>query len=199
MYIPKANIVETGYTQGTEFLNDATQLSYKGYYFKDKDGNYWSGKEPSSSSFKLRRIIPSTQQTANPANFLVNRAYTKAYGKQIQTESFNNSFIQPTAEDYAKGYFIRYIAKFVATSNPTFIEVNKDTYDKINGSTNLQVIYPTVPLFWKITGPIDDTFVDNIRVAVGVRDANLRSIQEAEKVIKGISSFLTDPLQFRES
>lgn len=199
MYIPKANIVETGYTQGTEFLNASSQLSYKGYYFKDKDGNYWSGKEPSNSSFKLRRTTPTAQQTSNPANYLVNLPYTKAYGKQIQTESFNNSFVQPTSEDYAKGYFIRYIAKFVSTSKPTFIEVNKDTYDKINENTSLQVIYPTVPLFWKLTGPTDDAFVDNIRVAVGVRDANLRSIQEAEKIIKGVSSFLTDPLQFRES
>ena len=197
MYIPKSNIVETGYTQGTEYLIAATQLSYKGYYFKDKQGNYWSGKESSSSSIQLRPIY--TQQTTNPANSLVNASYTKAYGKSIQTESFNNDFIQPTADDYAKGYFIRYIAKFISASQPIFIEVNKDHYDKIIQNTTLSLVYPTVPLFWKLTGPIDDAFSGNIRVAVGVRDANLRSIQEAEKIIKGVSSFLTDPLQFRES
>lgn len=197
MYIPKANIVETGYTQGTEYLNASTQLSYKGYYFKDKDGNYWSGKEPSASSFKLKPIYK--QQTDNPANYLVNQSYTKAYGKTLQTESFNNNYIQPTGEDYIKGYFIRYIAKFVSSSKPTFIELNKENYDKIVQNTTLTLLYPTVPLFWKLTGPIDDVFSNNIRVAVGVRDANLRSIQEAEKIIKGVSSFLTDPLQFRES
>lgn len=197
MYIPKANIVETGYTQGAEYLNASTQLGYKGYYFKDKDGNYWSGKEPSPSTFQLRPIYK--QQTANPANSLVNQPYTKAYGKTIQTESFNSNFVQPTAEDYIKGYFIRYIAKFVSSSKPTFIELDKEHYDKIIESTTLSLLYPTVPLFWKLTGPIDDVFDGNIRVAVGIRDANLRSIQEAEKTLKGISLFLTDPLQFRES
>lgn len=196
MYIPKSNIVETGYTQGTEYLITATQLSYKGYYFKDKNGNYWSGKESTSSSIQLTPIYK--QQTFNPANSLLNQSYTKAYGKTIQTESFNNDFIRPTADDYIKGYFTRYIAKFISASQPTFIEVNKDHYDKIIKNTTLSLVYPTVPLFWKLTGPIDDIFNGNIRVQVGVRDANLRSIQEAEKIIKGVSSFLTDPLQFKE-
>ena len=51
-------------------------------------------------------------------------------------------------------------------------------------------------MLWKLVGPLDDIFNDNIRVEAGVRDTNLRSLQEAEKRIKGISKVFLNPLQF---
>jgi hypothetical protein len=192
MYIPKSNIIETGYSQGTEFVVEATQLSYKGYYFKDNLGNYWSGQESTASSVKLQLIYKAT--TTDPSQSLVNIGFTKAFNKTITAVSYSNDFITPTQEDYNNGYFVRYIAKLKASSQPTFIEINKDHFNEIYSSS--QSLYTAVQLYWKLTGPLHDKFNENVRIDVGVEDANLRSIQEAKVVIFDIDNYLTNPTQY---
>ena len=53
MYISSSQIVETGYTQGNQFVISYNQQSYKGFYHKDNQGRYWSEKEHTINISKI--------------------------------------------------------------------------------------------------------------------------------------------------
>jgi hypothetical protein len=103
----------------------------------------------------------------------------------------------PTQQDYNNGYFIRYILKPTISSQlNNFIEVKSDKYNQVVQSNDLQTLYKFANVVWKLTGPLYDTYKDNIRIASGIIDTNKRSIQEAEKFIPNLSLYFTDLIQF---
>jgi hypothetical protein len=77
------------------------------------------------------------------------------------------------------------------SSSPIYIEVNKNTYYTVLSSPD-SLFYNTVEVLWKISGPLYDIKKDNVLIQGGIIDSNKRSVQEAEKTIKGISNYLTD-------
>lgn len=202
MYIPKGKLdPNIYYTDGNEYYLSSTRTEYKGYYHKDLFGNSWTGKEHTTDSIKL---ITGISSTLPPSNInLKNRTSGQYYQvsqklkKPIITESNIpvSDTLPPTPEDYQKTYFTRYILQYKLSKSPIYIEVNKNTYYTVLSSSDA-LFYNTAEVLWKISGPIYDIKQNNILIQGGVIDSNKRSIQQAEKIIPGISNYLTDLLLY---
>lgn len=198
-YIPKINIVETGYTQGYQYKNPFNEF-YKGFYHKDTSGKYWTGEEHNQLSLPLTNTISNNPITIDyiNKNNIVSKGFTKNYNNSLDTPLLRNDAVIPTEKDYNNGVFIRYVAQLKASTNPelNIVELNSETFDKVSKDISVIKSYKLVSFGWKLTGPINDVYDNNIRIESGVEDTNLRSLQEAEKTITKLSSVITDPLQF---
>jgi hypothetical protein len=198
MYIPKGKLDPTiYYTNGGEYVYSTTKTNYVGYYHKDTLGGVWTDKEHSVDSIKL---ILVTSQNSIPNNISISSTDSISY-YQIKQKSNNtvitdssvpvSDSLPPTQDDYQKTYFSRYILQYKLSSSPIYIEVNKNTYYTVLSSPD-SLFYNTVEVLWKISGPLYDIKKDNVLIQGGIIDSNKRSVQEAEKTIKGISNYLTD-------
>lgn len=199
MYIAESQIIETGYTQGDFLVISYNNQSYKGFYHKDNQGRYWTEKTHTSKSILLRDISPKQIDiTVNSIakNNNISLPFSKKFNIDLSTPLLKSDFIIPTEIDYNNGYFVRYISELKNSKQSYIIEINYNTYKDFSINTNLSTQYNNVTLLWQLTGPILDVYNNNIRIKSGVKDTNLRSIQEASKTIKNISSYLIDPLQF---
>jgi hypothetical protein len=203
MYIPISNIVETGYTQGSQYtLPDGS--SYKGFYHKDNLNRYWTGKEHDKSSIRLNNLTGNASNIPIDLNFIsknnpVSKTFTKIYDQNTESPLLRNDIIQPTFEDYEKGYFTRYVAQLKAAIQPenNIVELNQSSFDIVSRNSNVVKAYRFAVFKWKIAGPFYDLYRDNVRIEAGIIDTNLRSLQDVEKKsIHNITLFITDPTQF---
>lgn len=197
MYISPSNIVETGYTQGNELFNSLGEY-YKGFYHKDNQNRYWTGKEHTNSSIKLTKTVSNNNTIDIYKNNIVSQGFTKIYKNKLDTPFIKNEIIQPTYDDYDKGIFTRYVTQLKSTTHPesNIAEINKITFDKISKDINILKTYRLASFGWKISGPLNDVFENNIKIESGVLDSNLRSLQDVEKVILNLTSFIKNPIQF---
>lgn len=191
MFTPKSNIVETGYTNGNYFTLPNGNF-YEGYYHKDKFNNCYTEKENSVSSIKLTLFL--TLEGNDPSDYLGNNKFKKLFKTSLINKSYGDEYISPTKDDYNAGYFTRYIAKVNPSSDIRYIEITKGSFDEILKQNN--PFYTPVSLLWKIYGPVFDIYQEDIRIESGIVNTNLRSIQQIEKTIPGISSFLTDYVKY---
>ena len=203
MRIPTSNIIETGYTQGSQYiLPDGS--SYKGFYYKDNLNRYWTGKEPNKSSIQLYNLIGNVINTPIDLNFVsknnpISKKFTKIYNQNTESPLLRNDIIQPTFDDYEKGYFIRYVAQLKTSLLPKYniVELNQSSFDIASKNNNIIKAYRFAVFNWKIAGPFYDLYRNNVRIEAGIIDTNLRSLQDVEKKsIKNITLFITDPTQF---
>ena len=192
MYIPVSNIISSGFTNGGDFIIKSNGQSYSGYYFTTTDNKFYTGKIWTESSVELE----SLSQSLSNAN-IFGGIYSTLNPNSLPKTAFTPDFIMPTQQDYNNGYFIRYILKPTISSQlNNFIEVKSDKYNQVVQSNDLQTLYKFANVIWKLTGPLYDTYKDNIRIASGIIDTNKRSIQEAEKFIPNLSLYFTDLIQF---
>jgi hypothetical protein len=199
MYIPKGKLDPTiYYTNGGEYFLSSTKTNYVGYYHKDTLGGIWTGKEHDQNSIRLvllsetTEIIPNNINTFNSDSIIYYQTKRKN-NKPIITESSIpvSDVLPPTSSDYEKTYFTRYILQYKLSTSPIYIEVNKNTYYTLLSSPDIN-FYNTVEVLWKIYGPLYDIKQSNLLIHGGIIDSNKRSVQEAEKIIKGISNYLND-------
>lgn len=203
MYISPSNIVETGYTQGHQYTLPSGE-SYKGFYHKDNLNRYWTGKEHTNASLQLNDLSNNTNNIPLNLNFItknntISKSYSKIFSDIISSPLLKNDFIQPTADDYTKGYFTRYVAQLKATTRPelNIVELNKASFDIVSKDLSITKSYRLASFGWKLAGPFYDLYRDNIRIEAGIINTNLRSLQDVEKkAITGITLFLKDPTQF---
>ena len=203
MYISPSNIVETGYTQGHQYILPSGE-DYKGFYHKDNLNRYWTEKNHTNASIQLNNLTNNVTNTTIDLNFVaknnsVSKSYSKIFDKIISSPLLKTDFIQPSSDDYNKGYFTRYVAQLKATTRPelNIVELNKESFNKITQDSSIAKSYRFASFGWKIFGPFYDVYRGNIRIESGVVDTNLRSLQDVEKkAITGITLFITDPLQF---
>jgi hypothetical protein len=197
MFIPESNIVETGYGQPGRFIIESTQLPYKGFYHKDNEGRFWSGERHTDDSILLLSNVFSEPITIDTLakNNPISYGFTRKYTTLPVSNLYASDYVIPTQDDFNRGYFNRYIISLKSSQSPYIIEVNEDKYNELIQSID-NYYYNSVVMLWKLVGPVQDIYRDNIRIESGVRDTNLRSITEASKVIKDISILLTNPLQY---
>lgn len=191
MYTPVSNIISSGFTNGGDFIIKSNGQSYSGYYFTTTDNKFYTGQTWTSNSVELE----SVSQSSNTNIF--GGIYSTLNPNSLPKTAFTADFIIPTQQDYNNGYFIRFVLKpTISTRLNDFIEVKSDKYNQVIQSNDLQTLYKFANVVWKLTGPLYDTYKDNIRIASGIIDTNKRSIQEAEKFIPNLSLYFTDLIQF---
>jgi len=198
MYIPESYIIETGYSQGDDFLISDSSQPYKGFYHKDKQNRYWSGEKHTDRSFLLTRVTANSDLTLDNVvkNNYISGGFARRFSDDLNVPLFKGTTRIPIEEDYIKGYYTRYFIQLKASINLYIVEISKEDYDNITNNRTYLNYYIVAPVIWKLTGPVHDVHKNNIRLISGIEDTNLRSIQEGKKIIKNIDLYLTDPLQY---
>jgi hypothetical protein len=201
MYIPKGKLLDKYYYTGGNEYRTFNGNIYIGYYHKDISNKTWSGKEHNSGSVELINLIPSSITDENSSS----QAQTLDYNRITKTANIIGVNAQPitphnftpTLENYDIGYLTRYFVKYNASSKLKFTEVNQAMFRNIvlNPSQYHSVTLTLVSLLWRIKGPVNDQYKDNILIRPGVYDSNQRSLREAEKICPGISLFLPNLLE----
>jgi hypothetical protein len=201
MYIPANQIdPQTYYTDGGEYYYPTNKADYVGFYRKDIRGYAYSGQFITNQSILLLPAFqtPITNPYVSISSTEANE-YTSILKKTISVDLYApipvNNAEPPSQQEYNQGYYTRYILQYKLSSQPVFIEVNKGTYFAYVNSTAKQY-FGNVELLWKISGPFYDQYQNGILVKGGVIDSNKRSLQQAEKVMPGISNYLSDLLLY---
>ena len=196
MYLPPSVILpETFYTYGNEYYYATNQALYVGYYHKDKYGNAYTGKTHTNDSQKLNPAfnksnpIPADLGISTLASSYnnLNTNPQSSIGLSIPT----NDSLPPTSEEYVQTYYTRYILDYKLSSKLYIVETNKSTFYNYFNS-NFSKYFNFAEVLWKISGPLYDVKENGILMQGGVIDSNLRSINEARKLIPGIENYLTD-------
>ena len=214
MYIPKNKIKTNLFTRGDEYQNKSTGESYTGYYWKMYNGKIFTGKNPNEKpSVELRDIESNTniiwEATSNKKIF---EQYVDNYDSEVvpgqyqdmnMISTYNNVtntdissiklvpqqyFPIPTDKDYKIGVFTRYFV--VKVNEPIYLELNKETYDKISNRDPeiVWIIYQAFKLQWTLIGGAEE-----------VENANLNQVKLREERLskKGLKEFLkNDYLKF---
>ena len=170
---PKALIQEKLFSNEDFFIDNEP---YTGPYNIRADGSlytlsrYIDGK---SKELKSKRVS------------LYQRLLAKNGGIDVSVKNGQvlSQTIVPTQEDYDKGKYTRHFIRTKGTK--VIVEVGVEDFDLI-GSKIDDNLYIGFTLDWKITGPINDIYVDDIRQEAGIVDTNRRTLQRLEKEQAGI-------------
>lgn len=182
MYYPKSQITENQYTDGSSFI-DSLRQSYKGYYYFTTDGRYFTGKTYTPTSKELFKNIIRDDSKLNHESVL----YSNISTKKISSKHPSFYFAAPTDKDYEIGYYKRYFSKRINGGIETILEIDKKQFDYIKDN----ILYNKVELVWRLT----EDQLNNITVDK-IRDINTKNIQDSEKELPELSSYLINPLQF---
>ena len=143
MYIPLNRLITNLKTTQNEFVYKDTLFPYDGYYWKSYDGKYFTGKNPndlpsveiilrSNSDISIDIENSNTTIFYNDPEIDLTFEYAPLKNIDITTVKLLPSqyYPTPTQDDYNLGVFSRY---FVVKANENiYLEVNKDTYNKIH-------------------------------------------------------------------
>jgi hypothetical protein len=182
MYYPKSQIVTNLYTNGQEYVVKSTSENYIGNYWKTSDGKFFTGKTPEDKN--IQELIVATSDISLQYSNLTSEAfelkttsaylnnssviageYNKLNDKLLNVNLLPTSFNpQPTQDDYNLGEFTRYFCK--KTNELIYIEINKDTYDKLVGQepTYLWQLYTPFKYQWIISGNKETVYKTNEQV-----------------------------------
>ena len=94
-----------------------------------------------------------------------------------------------TKEVYDKVFLERYFV-YRITDNFLF-EVAKENYQQIN-----DVIFKKVQLTWKISGPANNVYTNNVLSVPGVIEYNTKQTKIASRTIPQLLDYLTNPTQY---
>ena len=95
----------------------------------------------------------------------------------------------PTSKDYSKGYINRYFVQKI--NDLTITEVNKNKYNDIY--TNY---FNKLVIQWIISGPKNNVYKNKILDRKGVQEQNIETLNNNEKLVKGLKIYLNNPLEF---
>lgn len=157
MRIP-SNVIETGkYTSGGEFVYKSNQSPYKGYYYILND-RFFEGKEYKADAQEIIQIKES--------NTLLYRLATAAFSlaSGITSQNLRQNLVPsfPTIALNKLNIEIRYFSRKVNVRPTVIKEINKETYDSLQGDPLYQTTF---------VGPT-------------------QNIDQADKQIPGLKTFL---------
>jgi len=207
-YIPKSQIKENQFAQGSEWYYVKDGTNYIGFYYTLSNGTSYTGKNPNDPPNEEIENKTSTLFSPNTTGgndgfegvYAIDNWDGNTYGDNKQSSldiaiygvlnktnfkieksipQYNITY--PTAEDYEKGVFVKY---FVCRINQLeYIEIDKETYTNINTKNNMWQWENYIPftLNWYIKGDIDRVFNNN---------KGLIFIKEKEIKRKGLDNYL---------
>lgn len=105
-----------------------------------------------------------------------------------------NSYIpKPKQADYDRGYITRHFTQRVNDKHAPIFEVSAAELSRMNQS----VMFKTVSLRWRITGPLDRVYDDDGKVIdKGVRESNKISTELKTDKIPNLKLYLPNTIQF---
>lgn len=214
MYFPKNKILTNLYTNGSISTSPLTNVEkdtpliiketgeiYIGYYWKDYQGKYYSGKNPSTPPTQeltfpqpietppktKTQIIPLSQYSSPPKEIEYNPIIISEYTRTTQrnTNSIKRlptqHYVTPTTQDYTIGNFKRYFV--IKTNELSYLEIDKKTYDNlISGNSNWAYeLYLPFSIIWELKGTEEQ---------VGKTNENIVTLTEQRLRKRGLKEFL---------
>ena len=161
-YYPQSQIKTNLYTNGNEYIVSATGASYTGYYWKTSKGEYFSGKTPQDlPSQKLNPIPASSQNVSTTKTITVPSVYSSILKQSQSKIILQNSYPQPTQNDYNVGEFVRYFCK--KANELKYLEISKDNYfDLVNRNPQYDyALYSPFYIHWQLTGNKEQVYNTN--------------------------------------
>ena len=200
-YIPKSLTNNNLFTNGGEFT-DINGQPYRGPYHELFNGSIYSGNTPLDPTKKLLSRIPRDESPNQVVNTPTNLQYSTLRPQNQELFEYGknpSAFIpQPKGKDYQRGQIERYFAKKRNETPSRILEINQSTYNDIitqSGEYNY-ALWQVVKIFWKISGPLNDTRNPNGVVTAGIVDTNERLVNFTNKEFRGIKEYLSNLIQF---
>jgi hypothetical protein len=130
-YIPE-NKYQVLYTGGREYKFKLTNRSYIGKYLKLSNGKVFAGDHPSRI---IGPLVPIRKRRSFNIRPGVNNDTYSILQPQIAEEQGNHIIIPsythlPSALDYSRGYFTRYLS--VRLNTKQYQEISRDTFENFN-------------------------------------------------------------------
>lgn len=169
MYLPKSKYSEPKYTRGNDFVVEATNGDYVGWYFSTYKNEYYTGKVPSKTSSKLVELDGGDQAPVQ--------------------EKFVSNIIVPSSNDYAQGFFTRYFIQ--DKRNQAVIEVTKERYTTLKNLPHIS----TETVIWNLTTPVEN-INKGPYIYFGSESKNKDAVVEAEKTIKNLNQYIKSYSEF---
>jgi hypothetical protein len=122
----------------------------------------------------------------------------KDIAKNIETFNLqipNTTIPSPTDDDYSKGFIYRYFLQKANDENSFIFEVSENDYISYKNNP----FWKNAEIKWRISGPIESV---NISITIndkGVIGSNKAAVSLASSVIKNISLYLPNLLQFHRA
>jgi uncharacterized membrane protein YgcG len=170
MYYPKSQIKTNLYTNGNPpsdiYVLSTDKTLYIGYYYKISNGEVFTGKSPSDKPNILLIPQPAGEgqdvilEKNNLVEFNLSEASTEI-SNYINLKNIDVNLIiylptsspnPPNSLDYTNGGMRRYFCK--KTNQTIYLEINKDTYDKLvkQDPSILWQLYQPFTLIWTLKG-----------------------------------------------
>ena len=199
-YYPSFAIKPNLNTSGDQFSLNG--VPYSGKYYETYDGRAFTGPNPEQGPNQLLQKISIYSGAPGLDNTnLSNKSKKELAGKTGVNPSTlqnpripgqpNTYYPQPTAQDYKKGYVIRYFTK--KENERGFItEISQDEYNSIvNGTADYDIsIYQTTTILWKLTGPLKSQRQSQYNIIPGIFETNQRLTEKANLTFLGIVDFI---------
>lgn len=183
-YYSAEEITTNLYTTGLEYMT-FSNVEYIGLYHKYTTGEVYTG-----ATYNPRTSIKLIEYKEQDPNVI---QYNSISSVNLNFNSFKTYNVVITKDDITIGFVRRYIIK--KNNESKFYEVDKKTYDDYQNNKIDQALYTAVELIWQITGNLNDTR-DGLILIPSVQSNNTKLIQDAERKMPGLSSYLTDLLQY---
>lgn len=169
MFLPKSKYKGpfTASDGEKKILVEATKEVFKGQYFITYKNELFEGRFPKEAG---RKLIYATE-------------LEKKEKESNVLPTPKPALIKPTEKDYENKRFTRYFVQDKRTEK--ILEVNLATFKE---SIKLPS-YKTLSLEWWIEGPVEDTYFNGY-LYIGAKSRNLKTVETAEKSLKGIKNYL---------
>ena len=95
----------------------------------------------------------------------------------------------PKTKDYSIGYINRYFVQKI--NDLTITEVNKNKYNEISST-----VYNKLSIRWIISGPKNNVYKNKMLDRTGVTEQNIKTLNVSEYKMKGLKTYLKNPLEF---
>ena len=118
--------------------------------------------------------------------------YKKLNNIPIKNRPPKSYFPNPSVYDYNIGFIKRYFTQRRGTNGSPIFEINADTYGNYS-NTNY---WYGVELNWKITGNLEDKYMNDGTYIPSIKTINRLAIVEAAKKLPDIELYLVNLTQF---
>ena len=184
LYYTADEITNNLYTSGSEYMTE-NNIEYSGLYHKYITGEVFTG--PTWNSKLSKKLYVYKDVTSK------NSIYQKLKPLNLSYDLPRSSNIEITKDQYNLGVIDRYFIK--KYNSLDILEIDKSQYSKLVEKKIDPTMYFAIVIPWQISGPIEDTVINNVLVP-GIRNKNILHIAYANSKMPGIDAILTNPLQY---
>jgi hypothetical protein len=169
-FIPKSNYKKAKHTNGGKFTIAATGEPYVGFYIEDSKGNFIAGETPEEKGVDLSEVLAeASRRFDTPTGLFLEVIKRELTQNEIQQGSIKRYFTQDLY-------------------NNTIAEILPETYFADKQDTLRK---NTLEVEWIVKGPADDRVFGKYPYQ-GAESKNRQTIQEANKTMPGISTYISD-------